>query len=230
MPGKVSLVSPVLPGKALSVLLIFFSLLAVPATLFSYPRTPADLIERRCGEDLQEAKKILVAYDTIHGSTAEIAERIGTELCARGFQVDVRLARNVLSVDAYDAIILGSAIYQFNWLPDARRFLKDYNAALSSKPAALFIVCSAMYKDTPENRDAVRKSFVEPVLSRYPDIRPLAVGLFGGAMDFKTNRYNLFEKIVLRILGKILGFKDSADWRNWAYISHWLHEVGDKLQ
>jgi menaquinone-dependent protoporphyrinogen oxidase len=142
----------------------------------------------------------------------------------------VRLARNVLSVDAYDAIILGSAIYQFNWLTDARRFLKNHYAALSSKPTALFIVCSAMYRDTPENRDAVRKSFVEPVLSRYPDIRPRAVGLFGGAVDFKTNHYNLFEKIVLRILGKILGFKDSADWRDWEYISDWAQEVADKLQ
>jgi menaquinone-dependent protoporphyrinogen oxidase len=230
MKGRLSVVSNIFFVKVLSMLLIFFSVLVVPANLFSYPRTPADLIEISCGEEHPEAKRILVAYDTIHGSTAEVAEGIGTELCARGFQVDVRLARNVLSVDAYDVIILGSAIYQFNWLPDARKLLKNFYATLSSKPTALFIVCAAMYDDTPDNKAAVQESFVEPILVRYPGITPLAIGLFGGAVDFKTNRYNFFEKIVLRILEKVLDFKDSADWRDWQYISTWSEEVWSKLQ
>ncbi len=231
MTGRSCIASYSSFGKVLSTLLIIFSLIAAfPATLFSYPRTPADLIEISCGEEHPEAKKILVAYDTIHGATAEVAERIGAALCARGFQVDVRFVRNVLSVDAYDAIILGSAIYKFNWLPDARRFLRNQYAALSSRPTALFIVCSAMAKDTPENRASVQESFVDPVLARFPDISPLSIGLFGGAVDFKTNRYNFFEKIVLRILGKMLGFKDSADWRDWEYIGNWSQEVSDKLQ
>jgi menaquinone-dependent protoporphyrinogen IX oxidase len=87
-----------------------------------------------------------------------------------------------------------------------------------------------MYQDTPESRDAVRKAFVSPLLTRYPAISPLSIGLFGGAVDFNTNRYNLFEKIVLRILGKALDFKDSADWRDWAYISDWAQEVGDLVE
>jgi menaquinone-dependent protoporphyrinogen oxidase len=144
--------------------------------------------------------------------------------------VDVLFVGNVSSIETYDAVILGSAIYEFNWLPGARRFVKNHYAALSSKPIAVFIVCSAMYKDTPENRDAVQRAFVSPLLIKYPAINPLSIGLFGGAVDFKTNRYNLFEKIVLRILGKILGFKDRADWRDWEYISDWAQEVGDIIQ
>jgi len=217
-------------GKAFSMLLILFSLFVFPATLFSSPRTSDDLIQTSCAGAGQDAKKILIAYDTIHGATAEVTDQIGKELCSRGFQVDVRFVRNVSSIEAYDAVIIGSAIYKFNWLPDARGFLKNHYAALASKPTALFIVCSAMYKDTPENRDAAQKSFVSPLLTKYPAISPLSIGLFGGAVDFKTNRYNLFEKIVLRILGKMLGFKDSADWRDWEYISDWAQEVADKLQ
>ena len=56
------------------------------------------------------------------------------------------------------------------------------------------------------------------MLTEYPDIKPLSIGLFGGAVDFKKEQYNLFEKFVLRILGLIVVFKDSADWRNWEYI------------
>jgi menaquinone-dependent protoporphyrinogen oxidase len=166
----------------------------------------------------------------MHGSTAEVADHIGRELCARGFAVDVRLVGNASSLEDYDAVILGSAIYEFNWLPDARRFVRHHYATLAAKPVAVFIVCSAMYQDTPESREEVRKAFVYPLLDRYPAINPLAIGLFGGAVDFNTNRYNLFEKIVLRILGKVLGFKDSADWRNWDYISDWAQEFGDMVE
>ena len=207
-----------------------FILFASPADLFSYPRTPDDLVETSCDGGDQDARSILIVYDTIHGSTAEVADKIGNALCSRGFTVDVRFVGNTSSIEEYDAVILGSAIYEFNWLPDARRFLRNYYAALSSKPVAVFIVCSAMYQDTPESRDAVRKAFVSPLLTRYPAISPLSIGLFGGAVDFNTNRYNLFEKIVLRILGKALGFKDSADWRDWDYISDWAQEVGDLVE
>jgi menaquinone-dependent protoporphyrinogen oxidase len=219
-----------LPIKVLYLCLIGCILFASPANLLSYPRTSDDLIETSCEGDARDAIRILIAYDTIHGSTAEVADHIGKELCARGFTVDVRFAGNVSSLEDYDAVIIGSAIYEFTWLPDARRFVRNYYSALSSKPVAVFIVCSAMYQDTPESRDAVEKAFVSPLLNRYPAISPLSIGLFGGAVDFNMNRYNLFEKFVLRILGKVLGFKDSADWRNWDYISDWAQEVGDLLE
>ena len=230
MQGRLSRSSYRFSVKVLSMLMIGFIFLASPANLFSYPRTSDDLIEASCEGGNQDAKRILIAYDTIHGSAAEVADQVGKELCSRGFTVDVRFAGNASSIEEYDAVILGSAIYEFTWLPDARRFLRNYYAALSSKPVAVFIVCSAMYQDTPESRDAVRKAFVSPLLTRYPAISPLSIGLFGGAVDFNTNRYNLFEKIVLRILGKALGFKDSADWRDWDYISDWAQEVGDLVE
>ena len=230
MQGRLSRTSYRFFIKVLSMLMMGFIFLASPANLFSYPRTSDDLIEASYEDVNQDAKRILIAYDTIHGSAAEVADKIGKELCSRGFKVDVRFVGNTSSIEEYDAVILGSAIYEFNWLPDARRFLRNYYAALSSKPVAFFIVCSAMYQDTPESRDAVRKAFVTPLLTRYPAISPLSIGLFGGAVDFNTNRYNLFEKIVLRILGKALGFKDSADWRDWNYISDWAQEVGNLVE
>ena len=230
IPGRLFKVPSHFSIKVISMLMMGCILFASPANLFSYPRTSDDLIEASCEGVNQDAKRILIAYDTIHGSTAEIADKIGNELCSRGFKVDVRFVGNTSSIEEYDAVILGSAIYEFNWLPDARRFLRNYYAALSSKPVAVFIVCSAMYQDTPDSRDAVRKAFVTPLLNRYPAISPLSIGLFGGAVDFNANRYNLFEKIVLRILGKVLGFSESADWRNWDYISDWAQEVGDMVE
>ncbi len=229
-PDRLFVVSTRFSGKAFAIVMIGCILLTSPANLFSYPRTSDDLIETSWEGEARDAKRILIAYDTIHGSTAEVADHIGAELCARGFTVNVRFVGNVSSLEDYDAVIIGSAIYEFHWLPDARRFVRHYYAALSSKPVAVFIVCSAMSQDTPESRDAVQKAFVSPLLNRYPAISPLSIGLFGGAVDFNTNRYNLFEKFVLRILGTVLGFTESAEWRDWEYISEWAQEFADMVE
>ncbi len=78
----------------------------------------------------------------------------------------------------------------------------------------------------------MQKSFIDPILSKYPDISPVSIGLFGGAIDFTKEKYSLFEKIVLRILGFILRLpdKNKADWRNWDTIDAWAAEVGDKMK
>ena len=74
----------------LFVLLIFF---ACSIRAFAYPRTDDDLIEMTCGET--DSTYVLIAYDTIHGSTAEVGDRIGENLCDQGFRVDLRLAAHV---------------------------------------------------------------------------------------------------------------------------------------
>ena len=63
------------------------------------------------------SKKVLVAYATKMGSTASIAAVIGSELRAAGHQVEVHEIVAVLAVSEYDAVIVGSAIYQRRWRP-----------------------------------------------------------------------------------------------------------------
>ncbi len=201
------------------------------ASAQAVPRTDNDSIEKSCGTD-NATKKILIAYDTIHGSTAEVAARIGDDLCARGFRVDVKWVGDVTDVAGYDGFIVGSAIYKFTLLDDAKKFLETYKGQLAAKPMALFIVGASMSQDTPETRAMVQKAFVDPVLDKYPEIVPVSIGLFGGAIDFTKEKYTLFEKIVLRILGLILRLpdKNKADWRNWDTIDAWAAEVGDGMK
>lgn len=208
-------------------LLALLSFCACSVSAFAFPRTDDDLIEMTCGEEY--SKHLLITYDTIHGSTAEVAEYIGNDLCDHGFRVDLRLVTNVESISDYDAIIVGSAIYQFTWLRGAKNFLRRNQATLAQLPTAYFIVGASMSVDTPENREAVKKAFVDPVLEQFADITPFSIGLFGGAVDFATNDYNLFEWVVLKILGLILGYTDGADWRNWDAIDTWSKELAAEL-
>jgi menaquinone-dependent protoporphyrinogen oxidase len=81
---------------------------------------------------------VLVACASKHGATTEIAEALGRELCARGIDADVRSAEEVDGVGAYDAVVLGSAVYMGRWLPAARAIAEVYAGELAARPTWLF--------------------------------------------------------------------------------------------
>ena len=49
---------------------------------------------------------------TRHGATAEIAQRIGDVLAERGVETTVVPAEQVGTTEAYDAVVLGSAVWK----------------------------------------------------------------------------------------------------------------------
>jgi menaquinone-dependent protoporphyrinogen oxidase len=73
---------------------------------------------------MSDSDRVLVAYGTKHGATAEIAEVISKTLRAAGFEVDVLQARRVRSLVPYRAVVLGSAVYAGRWRTDALRLLR----------------------------------------------------------------------------------------------------------
>ncbi len=84
------------------------------------------------------SQTVLIAFATRAGSTPEIAHAVGETLAARGFNVDVQPVRQVRSLQAYDAVILGSPIRVGNWLPEATAFVRTFQADLNRLPVALF--------------------------------------------------------------------------------------------
>lgn len=60
-------------------------------------------------------KRVLVAYSSKRGSTAEIADAIAEALRQSDLTVDCKRAEEVGSVGAYDAVVLGSAVYMKRW-------------------------------------------------------------------------------------------------------------------
>jgi menaquinone-dependent protoporphyrinogen oxidase len=81
---------------------------------------------------------VLVAYGTKNGSTAGIAKIIGDELRDQGASVDVLDAATVRSLDGYDAVVIGGALYTGRWHRAARRFVRRQSAALRQRPVWLF--------------------------------------------------------------------------------------------
>src|SRR4051812_33664777 len=110
------------------------------------------------------AARILVAYASRAGSTAEAAEAIGQVLRGGGLDVDVRLVKEAPGVLAYDALVLGSAVWAGKPLPEATRFLAAQRDALLERPVAYFVLCDTLKEDTPGNRERAR-GFVDPLIA-----------------------------------------------------------------
>jgi menaquinone-dependent protoporphyrinogen oxidase len=180
-----------------------------------------EFIESTCPKDVSATKRVLIAYASKCGSTGSVAEAMGEALCAMGAAVDVRLVEKVKDLSPYQAVMVGSAIRRGQWLSEATAFVKNNQDALSRLPTAYFVVCLTMKDDTPETRAKVL-AYLDPVQKGAPRIKPTAVGLFPGVVDF--GKLSFVNKSVLEAKGISEG-----DYRNWPAVKGWVSDVGPSL-
>ena len=95
-----------------------------------------------------QGKKILVAYATKCGSTAEIATAITEILCAGGLSAELKRASSVKSVEGYQGVVLGTAIYMGSPLKEATNFIEKFGSQMADTPLAIFDVCLTMKEAT----------------------------------------------------------------------------------
>jgi len=126
------------------------------------------------------ATTVLVAYATKYGSTQEVAEAIAAALHEHGLEVEVRPAREVHSLQGYDSVVLGAALYMGRWHADARHFLKRYHSVLSSLPVAIFALGPL---DANEKQWHDARAQLNQALAKEPWLTPMQVEMFGGVIN-----------------------------------------------
>ena len=88
--------------------------------------------------------RILVAVATRHGATREIAENIASAAASAltdagvWSEADVRDVGRVTSVDGFDAVVFGSAVYMGRWLEPATKFAEAFEENLRRVPVWVF--------------------------------------------------------------------------------------------
>jgi menaquinone-dependent protoporphyrinogen oxidase len=162
--------------------------------------------------------RILVAYTTAAGSTAEVADVIGQELAGQESDhgngaVDVLRTKDVKDVSPYRAVVVGTGVRAGQVYRDTLAFLERHQAALSKIPVAYFVVCMTMKDDTEENRREV-ETYVDQMREKAPQVQPVDVGLFAGKMDYQT------LPLLLRLLVKAMKSPE-GDFRDWEAIRAW---------
>ena len=165
-------------------------------------------------------KKVLVAYATKHGSTAEIAEKIGQVLREAGLDTDVLPASRVDDVSPYDAVVLGSAVYIGGWQKNATKFLSTNEQALVEKEVWLFSSGPTGEGDLVELAEGWR--FPKSLQSLADRIQPRDITLFHGALA--EDGLNFIQKWMLKNVGAPLG-----DFRDWEAITAWATQIADAL-
>jgi flavodoxin len=83
---------------------------------------------------------VLVAYATRFGAARSIAERIAARLREHGHQVVVHATDRPIDAAVYDAVVVGSSVYNQAWLPAAAEFLRHNLDALAGRPVWVFSV------------------------------------------------------------------------------------------
>ncbi|MHB0935201.1 MAG: flavodoxin domain-containing protein [Armatimonadota bacterium] len=162
------------------------------------------------------AASVLVAYATKYGSTGEVAKAVAETLRARGITVDVRRAKEVRSLEGYQAVVVGAPLYIGNFLGEARKFLERHRAALERLPVAVFSLGPlSAGKEMEEARPQLTAA-----LEKMPWLKPVAVELFVGSYDPASLRfpYTLLATMKASPLYG-MGKRDERDWdaiRAWA--------------
>jgi menaquinone-dependent protoporphyrinogen oxidase len=178
-----------------------------------------ELIENSYGENKPMTPKILVVYATRAGSTAEVADAIGEKLAAGGAMVDVKPIKKVQRIDAYQGVVLGSAIRRGAVLPEVTDFVKSHKDELGKIPVAYFIVCMILREDTKESR----KKAASYLDSLRAEVNAVDIGMFAGKLDYsKLNFVDAF--VVEHIIGTPEG-----DLRDWNQINTWAINLLPKL-
>jgi menaquinone-dependent protoporphyrinogen oxidase len=162
----------------------------------------------------------LIAYASRYGSTKEIAERIATALKEQGISTTLKAAEDVTSLDVYDAVIIGSALYNGTWLPEVEEFLESFQAELAKKDVWIFSSGPA----TDDDPVTVLGGWKVPehLKRTLEGIRPHATAFFSGKID--AAKLSSEDYLVSSSLRGV-----SGDYRNWQTIEGWAREIAFAL-
>jgi menaquinone-dependent protoporphyrinogen oxidase len=166
-------------------------------------------------------KQVLVAYATKHGATEQIAEKIGEILRQEGLSADVLPADKAGDLGAYQAVVLGSAVYIGQWRKEAAKFLEANEAALAGKPVWIFSSGPTGEGDPVELMQGWRfPGKLQPIADR---IGARDIVAFHGALD--ANTLNFIEKLMIKNVKAPLG-----DFRDWGAITAWATAIAAELK
>lgn len=165
---------------------------------------------------------VLVGYAGEHGSTRDIAGRLAARLREHGLRADLRPLAEVADPGGYRAFVLGSAVHDRAWLPEAAAFLRRHAAVIAGRPVWLFSVGMAEALGRPLRSYAMRK---EPgdIAGFRETLRPRGTRLLSGVIT--RDHLPLSGHLAFRALGGRYG-----DYRDWSRIDDWADEIARELR
>lgn len=159
--------------------------------------------------------RVLVTAASKHGSTAQIADVIAEVIRSGGHEVRVEDPSTVHDLGAFDACVVGSAVYVGHWLGDARDLVDRVADQLVVRPVWLFSSGPVGEPLAPED-EAVD---VDRLVRR---VEAVDHEVFAGRIDRSLLGFG--ERALVRAL-KV----PEGDYRDWEHVRRWSLGVVTRL-
>ena len=164
--------------------------------------------------------RVLVSAASMHGSTSDIAQAIADVLTEQGMAATVLPPEEVQSVEEYDAVVIGSAVYMSHWLDPAKDLVTRCLDQISTRPVWLF---SSGPVGNPVSKLALAMA-KDPVEAAGLRLATCARDhrMFAGKLDRKVLSHA--QRSSLMIFHGLEG-----DFRDWAEIRQWASGIAEQL-
>ena len=159
--------------------------------------------------------RVLVVWESKHGSTADIALAIGEVLRERGLRVDLREVASVPDDVKFDAYVIGSAVYAGHWMKRIKQYIHDNREVLLSHRVWLF-------SSGPIGRPPKPAEPPADVSELFYCTAPRDHMIFSGKLD--RSKLSFPERTITTALRAPQG-----DFRDWDEIRRWAGEIADEL-
>jgi len=153
-------------------------------------------------------------YASKRGGTAGIAQGIRDVLVERDFDADAVAVDHASSLDRYDAVIVGGALYAMRWRRSARRFVRRNAQALARIPVWFF--SSGPLDTSASEREIPPVGQVRALMER---VHARGHTTFGGRLAPDAQGFP----------ASAMAKKNAGDWRDPEHIRRWANEIADAL-
>jgi menaquinone-dependent protoporphyrinogen oxidase len=188
--------------------------------------------------------KILIAYASMAGSTAEIAQAVAEEMTKGGVQVDVLPFSQVKNLENYTGVVLGAPMIM-GWHRKALAFLRQHRRVWGQIRLAVFVTAMSLTNTTetsvdgipvfvderlpkvPANaarltfreRYATLSNYLAPILRATRPVKPVSIAVFGGRLEYGRLPWwaVLFAMVIIQA--------PAGERRNWPAIRAWASNL-----
>lgn len=169
--------------------------------------------------------QVLVGYASAHGSTAEIAHKIGDVLQQYDCDATVASVDTIHSITAYDCFVLGSAVHNSKLLPSMFAFIRRFKDDLALNPVFFWVTCVRVLEEG--GRAHVMQHYIPYEV--VPGMYVQDVAIFAGKLHYEGVRPE--EKWLLATgYDGTQSLQDmAADYRDWQAINNWAETMARQI-
>jgi menaquinone-dependent protoporphyrinogen oxidase len=169
---------------------------------------------------------LLITYASSYGSTYEMARRLATQLQDEGHAIELCPVEDVHTLQAYEAVIVGSPIHCGLWARPMHQFLYRVRNELQTRPLYVWITCMRILE--PEGYEHAQKYYVTPELRAVPSVRSIEV--FAGRVVPSELSWQEYYDLYHRYDGEQTITYLKGDYREWARFREWGESIAVDLK